>query len=164
MGGRSWARIYTLRIAERLGDGATVATIIVDSGLRYLSTDVFRLSTCVASPQDHSRNPANGPQADASNLEHCGGIYPTPARLATLQIPVFTLFFTTKRSDPANERPHCSTQGKRNGRCVRSDPLDCGNGRVGSQNHDSQPLPRESKHNQCDDDVEANDCASHGEI
>jgi cysteine synthase len=31
-----------LRIAERLGPKATVATIIVDSGLRYLSTDVFR--------------------------------------------------------------------------------------------------------------------------
>ncbi len=31
-----------LRIAQRLGPGRTVATIIVDSGLRYLSTDVFR--------------------------------------------------------------------------------------------------------------------------
>jgi cysteine synthase A len=31
-----------LRIAERLGPDATVATIVVDSGLRYLSTDVFR--------------------------------------------------------------------------------------------------------------------------
>jgi len=31
-----------LRVAERLGRGATVATIIVDSGLRYLTTDVFR--------------------------------------------------------------------------------------------------------------------------
>jgi cysteine synthase A len=31
-----------LRIAERLGPKATVATIIVDSGLRYLSSDVFR--------------------------------------------------------------------------------------------------------------------------
>ncbi len=31
-----------LRIASRLGSGATVATLIVDSGLRYLSTDVFR--------------------------------------------------------------------------------------------------------------------------
>jgi cysteine synthase A len=30
-----------IRIAERLGPSATVATIIVDSGLRYLSTDVF---------------------------------------------------------------------------------------------------------------------------
>jgi cysteine synthase A len=33
-----------IRIAQRLGRGATVATIIVDSGLRYLSTDVFRPS------------------------------------------------------------------------------------------------------------------------
>ena len=32
------------RVAERLGPGAVVATIIVDSGLRYLSTDVFRPS------------------------------------------------------------------------------------------------------------------------
>jgi cysteine synthase A len=31
-----------LRIAERLGPDATVVTIVVDSGLRYSSTDVFR--------------------------------------------------------------------------------------------------------------------------
>lgn len=34
--------VAALRIAERLGPDATVVTIIVDSGLRYLSTDVFR--------------------------------------------------------------------------------------------------------------------------
>ena len=34
--------VAALRVAERLGPSATVATIIVDSGLRYLSTDVFR--------------------------------------------------------------------------------------------------------------------------
>lgn len=34
--------VASLRIAERLGSGATVATLMVDSGLRYLSTDVFR--------------------------------------------------------------------------------------------------------------------------
>ena len=34
--------VAALRIAEQLGPKATVATIIVDSGLRYLSTDVFR--------------------------------------------------------------------------------------------------------------------------
>ena len=34
--------VAALRIAARLGKGGTVATIIVDSGLRYLSTDVFR--------------------------------------------------------------------------------------------------------------------------
>jgi cysteine synthase len=34
--------VAALRVAERLGANATVATIIVDSGLRYLSTDVFR--------------------------------------------------------------------------------------------------------------------------
>jgi len=33
--------VAAARLAERLGPGATVATIIVDSGLRYLSTDVF---------------------------------------------------------------------------------------------------------------------------
>ena len=31
-----------LRVAERLGSGATVVTIACDSGLRYLSTDLFR--------------------------------------------------------------------------------------------------------------------------
>lgn len=36
--------VAALRVAKRLGAGATVATIIVDSGLRYLSTDVFRTS------------------------------------------------------------------------------------------------------------------------
>ena len=34
--------VAALRVAARLGPGATVATLIVDSGLRYLSTDVFR--------------------------------------------------------------------------------------------------------------------------
>lgn len=34
--------VAALRVAERLGGEATVATIAVDSGLRYLSTDVFR--------------------------------------------------------------------------------------------------------------------------
>jgi cysteine synthase A len=34
--------VAALRVAARLGPKATVATIIVDSGLRYLSTDVFR--------------------------------------------------------------------------------------------------------------------------
>lgn len=34
--------VAALRLAGQLGSGATVATIIVDSGLRYLSTDVFR--------------------------------------------------------------------------------------------------------------------------
>lgn len=34
--------VAALRVAKRLGADATVATIIVDSGLRYLSTDVFR--------------------------------------------------------------------------------------------------------------------------
>ena len=33
--------VAALRVAERLGSGATVATIVVDSGLRYLSTDLF---------------------------------------------------------------------------------------------------------------------------
>ena len=33
--------IVALRLAERLGPGATVATIVIDSGLRYVSTDVF---------------------------------------------------------------------------------------------------------------------------
>jgi cysteine synthase len=34
--------VAALRIAQRLGAGATVATVAVDSGLRYLSTDLYR--------------------------------------------------------------------------------------------------------------------------
>jgi cysteine synthase A len=34
--------VAALRVAQRLGTGATVATIIIDSGLRYVSTDLFR--------------------------------------------------------------------------------------------------------------------------
>jgi len=34
--------VAAIRVAERLGPKATVATIVVDSGLRYVSTDVFR--------------------------------------------------------------------------------------------------------------------------
>ncbi len=34
--------VAALRIAQRLGPKATVATIIVDSGLRYLSSDIYR--------------------------------------------------------------------------------------------------------------------------
>jgi cysteine synthase A len=34
--------VAALKVARRLGPAATVATIVVDSGLRYLSTDVFR--------------------------------------------------------------------------------------------------------------------------
>ena len=36
--------VAAIRLGRRLGPGATVATILVDSGLRYLSTDVFRAS------------------------------------------------------------------------------------------------------------------------
>jgi cysteine synthase A len=34
--------VAAIRIAERLGGAATVATIVVDSGMRYLSTGLFR--------------------------------------------------------------------------------------------------------------------------
>ena len=34
--------VAAIRVAAGLGADATVATIAVDSGLRYLSTDVFR--------------------------------------------------------------------------------------------------------------------------
>ena len=34
--------VAAIRVAQQLGPAATVATIIVDSGLRYLSTDVYR--------------------------------------------------------------------------------------------------------------------------
>jgi cysteine synthase len=34
--------VAALRLAKQIGPGSTVATIIVDSGLRYVSTDIFR--------------------------------------------------------------------------------------------------------------------------
>ena len=34
--------VAAMRIAEQLGPEATVATILYDSGLRYLSTDLYR--------------------------------------------------------------------------------------------------------------------------
>jgi cysteine synthase A len=34
--------VAALRVAERLGPGATVVTLLCDSGLKYLSTDVYR--------------------------------------------------------------------------------------------------------------------------
>lgn len=34
--------VAAIRVAERLGPGATVVTLMVDSGLKYLSTDVYR--------------------------------------------------------------------------------------------------------------------------
>jgi cysteine synthase A len=34
--------IAAIRVAERLGPGATVVTLMADSGLKYLSTDVYR--------------------------------------------------------------------------------------------------------------------------
>ena len=33
--------VAAIRVAQRLGPGTTVATLIVDSGLRYLSTDIY---------------------------------------------------------------------------------------------------------------------------
>ena len=34
--------VAALRLAERLGPGATVVTLLVDSGLKYLTTEVYR--------------------------------------------------------------------------------------------------------------------------
>ena len=34
--------IAAIQVAERLGPNATVVTLMVDSGLKYLSTDVYR--------------------------------------------------------------------------------------------------------------------------
>lgn len=33
--------VAALRVAERLGRGRTVATLVCDSGLKYLSTDLY---------------------------------------------------------------------------------------------------------------------------
>ena len=35
--------IAALRVAERLGPDATVATIMIDSGLRYMSSELYRV-------------------------------------------------------------------------------------------------------------------------
>lgn len=37
--------VAALRVAQRLGPGATVVTVMIDSGLRYLSTDLFAPAT-----------------------------------------------------------------------------------------------------------------------
>jgi cysteine synthase A len=34
--------VAAICVAERLGSGATVVTLMCDSGLKYLSTDVYR--------------------------------------------------------------------------------------------------------------------------
>jgi cysteine synthase len=34
--------IAAIQVGRRLGPGATVVTLMADSGLKYLSTDVFR--------------------------------------------------------------------------------------------------------------------------
>ena len=34
--------VAAIRVAERLGPGATVVTLMADSGLKYLNTDVYR--------------------------------------------------------------------------------------------------------------------------
>ena len=33
--------VAALRVAERLGPGATVVTLMIDSGLKYVSTEVY---------------------------------------------------------------------------------------------------------------------------
>ena len=33
--------VAALKVAERFGEGSTVATIIIDSGLRYISTPLY---------------------------------------------------------------------------------------------------------------------------
>jgi len=34
--------LAAIRVAKRLGTGAMVVTLMVDSGLKYLNTDVYR--------------------------------------------------------------------------------------------------------------------------
>ena len=36
--------VAALRVAERLGPGRTVVTLMADSGLKYLGTDVYKRS------------------------------------------------------------------------------------------------------------------------
>jgi cysteine synthase A len=34
--------VAAIRVAQRLGPGSTVVTLMADSGLKYLSTDVYK--------------------------------------------------------------------------------------------------------------------------
>jgi cysteine synthase A len=58
--------IAAIRVAQRLGPGSTVVTLLADSGLKYLSTDVYRATSRPGSPAVPSadRHPfvANAPQ------------------------------------------------------------------------------------------------------
>lgn len=47
--------VAALRVAARLGPSTTVVTIAVDSGLRYLSTDLYRAEVTAAAPPGHAR-------------------------------------------------------------------------------------------------------------
>ena len=38
--------VAAIRVAERLGPRARVVTLMADSGLKYLSTDVYACRTC----------------------------------------------------------------------------------------------------------------------
>ena len=63
--------VAALRVAERLGPGATVATIIADSGLRYVSTDVFRKSWREVPGRGRQRGgPGLGRERDLGQLQH----------------------------------------------------------------------------------------------
>jgi len=42
--------LAAIQIAKRLGEGSTVVTLMVDSGLKYLGTDVYRSSIARAAP------------------------------------------------------------------------------------------------------------------
>jgi cysteine synthase A len=41
--------VAAIRVAQRLGPGATVVTLMADSGLKYLSTDVYAAYTSAGS-------------------------------------------------------------------------------------------------------------------
>ena len=49
--------VAALRIAERLGAGKTVVTLMADSGLKYLSTDVYRRSQPASATADRPTPP-----------------------------------------------------------------------------------------------------------
>jgi len=49
--------VAALRIAERLGAGKTVVTLMADSGLKYLSTDVYRRSQPASAEADRPTPP-----------------------------------------------------------------------------------------------------------
>lgn len=100
--------VVALRIAERLGPEATVGTILVDSGLRYLSTDVYRARSTTASvwnrrvwnlsPSNSSRSKQVPFNRVVGVRKRSGGRCPPRADRWTLSCPLSRKVRTRSRS------------------------------------------------------------------